>query len=1246
MTAIVPASSNPYVGPRTFARSQSHLFFGRKREARDLLARIISERLLLFYAQSGAGKSSLLNTRIIPGLQAEGFAVLPVGRVSGEAPEGMGQVENLHLFNLLLSLDQGDSDPRQLAELTLSSFLDQLATEDGERWVYLPKLAAADVLPSHQDTPLQPYVLIIDQFEEIITAHPDRWREREGFFRQLDEAMRNDPNLWVVLTLREDYVAALDPYASLLAERLQARFYMERMGVAGALEAVKRPAELAGRPFAPGVAEKLVDDLRRVRVPGQEEPVAGQYVEPVQLQVVCFQLWERLQAAEDSDSAVQTGALITESDLAEAGDVDQALTRFYTDSLDAVLVEPAVQAEGVTERALRAWFDRELITETGIRNTVFRNEASGYTGSLPNVAVDQLSRRFLLRTEARAGGAWVELVHDRLIEPVRSDNAVWFTEHLSTLQQQAALWEREKRPSGLLLQGEALEEAARWATTSGERLEAYEQDFLDACLAAQAIARREHRQTVWIRRLAVISGAVAVLAIIALVLALQSSARARTQADLATSRELAAAAVANLDIDPQQSILLALQALDRSVTAEAEQSLHQAMQAARLEMNLSGSSAALYDVVYGDDCAASDEEGCTTLLATGSDDGSATVWDGDTGRALLTVSGHIGPVFGVALKSGCDDSAGPQQCATRLATAGQDGVARVWLLPDSLTGEEPPVELFRLDATEGSGEWANDVAFSPDGLLLATAGGDGAARIWDSESGQLLQTMRSGQSNPVWSVDFSPDGTLLAATSGQDRPLMGGGAAYVYDVASGEELLTLNGHSDSVVAVDFSPDGQRLATGSWDKTARVWQVGADPNGVFRPGDLITTLVGHTNWVRDVAFSPDGDTLATSSWDRTARLWNVNSGRELVTLNGHKGWLAGLDFSPDGRRLATAGEDRLAKIWNVSPGEGALMLAPHDGAAVEGIAFSPDGRLLATAGDDNTARLWDAASGQLLHTLQHFDAVRDIVFSPDGSKVATASNDRTAVVWDVATGESLLVVQGHPAPVTGVAFSPDGSLLATSGADLTARIWDSVSGEPVAVFSDYQGRVNSVAFNPATGALVTSSGDGSVKIVQDLAGEVAALSLTGHNDQVYDAVFSPDGQRVASAGVDQTVKLWNAETGVELATLAGHTDRVQRVAFSPDGERLASASWDGTVRLWDLATGTTLLTLSGHRDKVLDVAFSPDGERLATASEDGTVRFYDLDLDKLIAMAQKRLLRTLTREECEAAFSREMCMVGE
>ena len=221
-------NGNPYVGPRTFQREQAHLFFGRDQEARDLLARVVSERLLLFYAQSGAGKSSLINTQLIPALEKEGFAVLPVGRVSGELPAGVSQVDNIFLFNLMFSLDQGGGDAARLVRLSLSEFLARLASEDGEHWKYDesisletgPDPVAGSVV---EPAAAQPFVLIVDQFEELITTHLDRWQEREAFFFQLNQALLDDPNLWVVLTLREDYVAALDPYVPLLFNRLRAR---------------------------------------------------------------------------------------------------------------------------------------------------------------------------------------------------------------------------------------------------------------------------------------------------------------------------------------------------------------------------------------------------------------------------------------------------------------------------------------------------------------------------------------------------------------------------------------------------------------------------------------------------------------------------------------------------------------------------------------------------------------------------------------------------------------------------------------------------------------------------------------------------------------------------------------------------------------------------------------------------------------------------------------------------------------
>ena len=259
MSDVSISSANPYVGPRTFGYEQRNLFFGREREARDLLARVLSERLLLFYAQSGAGKSSLLHTRLIPQLQEEkGFVVLPVGRVGGELPAGVAQVDNIYAFNLMASIDKG-GDPARLAHVSLSDFLARLARktiadaagQESKGWVYDATPAqAAPVVPAAPTSgaSTRRYALIIDQFEEVITGHPARWQEREDFFRQLNQALLDDPNLWVVLTLREDYVAALDPYAAQMADHLRARFYMERMGAEAGLEAIRKPAELGDGP--------------------------------------------------------------------------------------------------------------------------------------------------------------------------------------------------------------------------------------------------------------------------------------------------------------------------------------------------------------------------------------------------------------------------------------------------------------------------------------------------------------------------------------------------------------------------------------------------------------------------------------------------------------------------------------------------------------------------------------------------------------------------------------------------------------------------------------------------------------------------------------------------------------------------------------------------------------------------------------------------------------------------------------
>ena len=409
---------NPYPGPRTFYRDEADLFFGRESEAQILTSLVASERMVLFYAKSGAGKSSLINTRLIPQLEEIGFLVLPKARVSGELPEGVSDVDNIYTFNLMLSLEKGNGDPNRLAHINLSHFLARLTSTDGEEFFYNDH-AITDALEEGYEKVA--YVLIIDQFEEIITAHPENWDDRTNFFRQLNQAMANDPLLWVVLTVREDNVAALDPYAPLLAGNMQARYYMQRMDSQAALEAIIEPAYEAGRDFTQKAAKELVKSLRQVHIQkpdGAYTQVTGQFVEPVQLQVVCYQLWENLKDRPEKKQITTEDLNLLAGHEDWGQFIDKALSQFYETNLREV-----ISAAPEAERELRDWFDNKLITEARTRGTVFRGQET--SGDIATEIADALVDRYLLRRESRAGGTWYELIHDRFVDPIVKANWNW-----------------------------------------------------------------------------------------------------------------------------------------------------------------------------------------------------------------------------------------------------------------------------------------------------------------------------------------------------------------------------------------------------------------------------------------------------------------------------------------------------------------------------------------------------------------------------------------------------------------------------------------------------------------------------------------------------------------------------------------------------------------------------------------------------------------------------------------------------
>jgi hypothetical protein len=318
--------------------------------------------------------------------------------------------------------------------------------------------------------------LIIDQFEELLTTNAAHWDKRRDFFRQLDDLIRRHPNLHVVLVAREEYVPGLVTYSDELAGGMRYRFYMQLLDEDAALEAITEPAALAKRPFKQQAANKLVEQLRSLKAPGQEGGSLAQFVDPVQLQIVCFQLWEKL------DDGVKE---ITARELEEAGDVASALLKFYDGLMARVCASPECVGSGKTERKLRRWIEDNFVSEAGKRMFVRKEEEQ--TAGMPNSIVELLIKGYLLRPIFRPGEeTTLELAHERLIETVLKANDAWFKLHLSEWQQRVPLWKKYKHPEGLLLRGRLLKQAEVEAKTL--ELESEEKAYLEA---SRWLRRRE-----------------------------------------------------------------------------------------------------------------------------------------------------------------------------------------------------------------------------------------------------------------------------------------------------------------------------------------------------------------------------------------------------------------------------------------------------------------------------------------------------------------------------------------------------------------------------------------------------------------------------------------------------------------------------------------------------------------------------------------------------------------------------------
>lgn len=557
-----------------------------------------------------------------------------------------------------------------------------------------------------------------------------------------------------------------------------------------------------------------------------------------------------------------------------------------------------------------------------------------------------------------------------------------------------------------------------------------------------------------------------------------------------------------------------------------------------------------------------------------------------------------------------------------MATGSKDKKARVF--------ETSGNELFNIEHDDT----VYSVDFSPKRRLLASGSADKTVRL--TELASRKEIFRQRQEGQVSKVVFSPDGRLLA-TAGSDR------TARLIDINGLKELRQIN-HGGKVMHIAFSPDGGLLATGSKDKLARIIDT-ATGNELFR--------VAHAGAVIHLAFSHDNQFLATASEDKMARMIKVSTGKVVLPID-HKGTVRSVAFSPDNQWLAAGSDDKSASITNIKN----RMEVPNifHKKEVFSVRFSANGRFFATSGADNTVKLIDTRSWDEVTRIMHGGPAWKIAFSPDRDPdsrfLLTASSDRIARLIETPATQEIVQLDAD-GRVNSIAFAPKGKLLAAGSADNKARLIEYETGKELTVITHddevyavafsfdsqfwataskdttrlietasgkektrivHPGEIRTIAFSPDNRWLATGGLDKSVKLIETASGKEARQ--INHGDAIYSVVFSFDSKLLAMAGKDGVVNLIDPQTG-EIKKSIKLPAIVSRLAFSPDGRLLATASEDGMARLIDTSTGKERANYK-HIGAVHHVAFSPpDGRLLATGSEDNSVRLIEISNGKEI-----------------------------
>jgi len=1269
---------SPYRGLKTFEFEHASVFFGRTQSIDQVIGQLLERSregtppFLLIFGSSGSGKSSLLRAGVLPAIVRGGVdgiglwrrALMQPSQTAGDLFDGLAGA--LTQPNAVPELLVGGMTEKKLAEtlrvnpsmvgMLLQGALPQIAQHVHEAEKQrLNTLAvncrtegrSADAeyverLARELRYPEPRLVIALDQLEEMFT-HEERFSvaNRAEFFSAISSLLESQ-FVWVIATLRSDFFARCEELPDLIRLKSgKGQFHLLAATGAELAQMIRLPAQAAGVRFEDHPTYGRLEDILR------DAAMAG----AGSLPLLEFALENLFQAG--SSRGVLTFA--DYSQLSRNGE-----------GLRGILVNVAEEVYAKLSDDGRAAFPRFFLnlatlasTEASVTGaTQLRYTRRVWRPMLPlgrgdREVHDKFVHSRLLVADADAHGhELVSVAHEallnewpRLCELLESE--IRILRMRSRISVAAAQWSQEGRTAARLATGVTLAEG-REVAARGIQLDADERDFIR--LSVQQSRRRYV--------LAALSAASLVLVFAALACMAVLNARQASHSKSETQRVLALSDLARgeefFDSDQSDNALVHLARAAESPTDVARPA------AERLWFALTERvwPLPISTVMKHHDSVLSvtmSPDG--KLIGTGGKDGTACVWESETGRLIAVTPQFRKPVRvvcfkpndGQSLLTGCVDgiltlwrlgtnqitpiwtAEHPDEVTSAVfsptgqfvVTGCRDGNTRVWsggegkqvwefpgkqnvhtvvFLPNNddvfLAISAKTARLLQISQRKELHSWShkgdiNAAAFTSDGKLLATAGDVPGVQLWDVATGDAVGKPIAHE-REVTDLRFSANEKLFATVSG--------GKAFVWNLDGSPALQRPLPVSGPVSVVRFSLDGLRIYTGTDDGRVQTWSMldGSALGEPVRERAQITAMLPH----------PDNLHLIVTTAEGATRNWLVPT---LLPVNlefHHPGAVEMMDTTGDGQTIITACGDGKARIWK-DTGKVQQPNVIDDSGKVVSVAISSKGTYAATGGSDAMLRIWKVIDGKLLGAPVSLDTtITKVSFSSSEELVAAGSQGGMVRVYQLPNVAQSWENAEHKDGLRALVFDRNGTRLAcgwNAGAiEVRATPSGRLVGEPIVAGRE----LSTLDLSPSGKLLVSGDGEGVVQLWQTNNGHKQGPSLI-HKAAVQALTFSPDEQFFVSGSDDGTAVVWKTANGKPVSAAFQLGKPVSSLAVNGDSSRVATGTEDGSVHVWDVAVGQLISERLVQNDAIRGLAFVSGGAMLASASSDGTVRLTDV-----------------------------------